>query len=250
MLKPTQKRIGILGGMGPEATAHFFNLIVRMTRASHDQDHIASIVCNIPQVPDRTAAILDNGPSPLPVLIDGAQILEKAGADFILMPCVTAHYFYPGLVKHVSVPFLHLLHEVMRHVTHHLSSARKFLLLATSGTVKTGMFQELFQEHGLEVLVPDKQKQVLIMKALYHDKGVKGGFKRLPRKMILGVLDELAEQYRPDAVIAGCTELPLVMSQADMAVPYINPLQILAEAAIRKAGGQLKRLRVRKRTTK
>lgn len=242
-----RKKIGILGGMGPEATAHMFGLIVKMTKASRDQDHITSIVYNYPQVPDRTAAILGKGPSPLPFLIEGARALEKAGADFILMPCVTAHYYYPELVKHISIPFLHLLHEVLRHVKQVIPSARKFLLLATSGTVKTGMFQELFSENGLVILTPSQKQQELTMKALYHEKGVKGGFKRLPRKMILDVLEEIMEKHRPDGVIAGCTELPLVLSQADMAVPFVNPLHILAEVAIRKAGGQPRKLRLRRK---
>ncbi|MCK4835869.1 MAG: aspartate/glutamate racemase family protein, partial [Candidatus Aminicenantes bacterium] len=96
---PIKKIIGILGGMGPEATVHLCDLIVKKTRAEKDKDHIPMIIMNNPEIPDRTAAIIGEGDSPLPDLIKTAQSLEKAGAHFLVMPCVTAHHFYPDMIK-------------------------------------------------------------------------------------------------------------------------------------------------------
>jgi aspartate racemase len=228
------KTIGILGGMGPEATAYLFRLIIDLTKAESDQDHIPMIVFNNPQIPDRTAAIKGKGPSPLPVLIQGAQLLEKAGAHMVLMPCVTAHYYYKDIVSHIHIPFIHLLEEAKAHIQTEYGQVKKAGLLASSGTVQSRIFQELFRGSGVEILVPDEEHQNLLMKALYQKEGVKAGFKELPRKMISRVLQNLFQQ-QAEAVIAGCTEIPLILGQADMDIPFINPLRIMAEKSIRLA---------------
>jgi len=230
------KTIGILGGMGPEATIYLFNLIVKLTKASRDQDHIASIVFNNPKIPDRTEAILRDGPSPLPYLIEGAKILERAGADFILMPCVTAHYYHGEIVRHISIPFLDLLEEVLGYTKHVLGGLKKIGLLATDGTLGSGLFQERFARNGMEIVMPGDKGQALLMKTLYGEKGIKAGYKKQPKKMILEVLGELLTDQQPQGVIAGCTEIPLVLNQSDMAVLFIDPLRILAEVSIHRAG--------------
>jgi aspartate racemase len=229
------KTIGILGGMGPEATIYMFRLIVKLTKVEKDQDHIPLIVFNNPKIPDRTTAIVSSGPSPLPFLIDSAIFLEKAGADFILMPCVTAHYFYKEIVKHISIPFLHLLEESVDYVKRKLGHVKRIGLLATDGTVQTGLFQELFSKNGIEIVLPEKEGQNLLMKGLYQKEGVKAGYIERPREMILRVLQQLI-QDNVDGIIAGCTEIPLVLSQSDMEIPFINPLKIIARKSIRKAG--------------
>lgn len=229
------KTIGILGGMGPEATIYMFRLIVQLTKVEKDQDHIPIIVFNNPKIPDRTAAIVRGGPSPLPYLVDSAISLEKAGADFILMPCVTAHYFYKEIVKHINIPFLHLLEESIDYVKRELGHVKRIGLLATDGTVQTGLFQEFFYKKGIEIIVPGKEGQNLIMKALYQKEGVKAGYKERPREMILQVLQQLIRD-KVEGVIAGCTEIPLLLSQSDMEIPFINPLWIVARKSICKAG--------------
>ncbi len=233
------KTIGILGGMGPEATIYLFRLIVKLTRVNKDQEHIPIIVCNNPQIPDRTAAILGQGPSPLPFLIEGASFLEKAGADLILMPCVTAHFYYKEIVKHITTPFLHLLEETVDYLRQELSRVRKVGLVATDATIQSGLFQEIFEKSGVEMVVPDQEKQNLVMKALYQKDGIKAGFKEHPREMILQVLHHLLGK-NIDAVIAGCTEIPLVLSQSDMQVPFLDPLRILAGKSILESGYKIK----------
>lgn len=229
------KTIGILGGMGPEATIYMFRLIVQLTKVEKDQDHIPIIVFNNPKIPDRTSAIVSGGPSPLPLLIESAVSLEKVGVDFILMPCVTAHYFYKEIVKHITIPFLHLLEESVAYVKQELGQVKRIGLLATDGTVQSGLFQDLFNKNGIEIVVPGKEGQNTIMKALYQKKGVKAGYKEQPRKMILQVLQQLMHR-KVEGVIAGCTEIPLLLSQSDMEIPFINPLKIIALKSIGKAG--------------
>jgi aspartate racemase len=229
------KTIGILGGMGPEATIYMFRLIVKLTKVEKDQDHIPIIVFNNPKIPDRTAAIVRGGPSPLPYLVDSAILLEKAGADFILMPCVTAHFFYKEIVKHITIPFLHLLEESIVYVKRKLGHVKRIGLLATDGTVQIGLFQELFNKNGIEIVVPGEKGQNLIMEALYQKEGIKAGYKERPKKMILQVLHQLIRD-KVEGVIAGCTEIPLLLSQSDMDIPFINPLWIIARKSIRKAG--------------
>lgn len=148
-------------------------------------------------------------------------MLETAGADFIVMPCVTAHYFYDEIVKHVSIPFLHLLAEVLRYIKRELGNLKGIGLLATDGTIQTRLFQDVFNKNGLGVAIPKDNDQKVLMNALYQKKGIKGGYKRHPKKLILEVLKELLQDRQPDGIIAGCTEIPLVLKQADMDVPFI-----------------------------
>lgn len=232
--------IGILGGMGPAATVRMFNLIVKLTKAETDQDHIPIIIFNNPKVPDRTAAILDEGPSPLPMLIEGAKTLEKAGANFIIMPCHTAHYHYDEIIQHVTIPFLHLQEETRRYVEWRYGDLTRFGLLATTGTVKTDLFQNIFYQKGLEIIVPEEKEQEMVMTAVYGERGIKRGFKKEPRQLLMQVIKQLKEQ-KVEAVIAGCTEVSLVLNAEELQLSVIDPLKIIATAAILKAGYELKR---------
>ncbi len=233
--------IGILGGMGPEATAHMFNLIVGFTEADTDQEHIPIIVFNNPKIPDRTTAILNGGPSPLPALVEGAKLLEKAGADLIVMPCHTAHYFYDEITQHIHIPFLHLQRETLRCMELLPGNIKRFGLIATTGTIKMGLFQAVFDESkkGLAIIVPDSEDQEIMMTAMYGGKGIKRGYKEEPRELLLNVIAHLKEQ-EVEAIIAGCTETSLVLRESELQLPIIDPLIITAKAAILKAGYRVK----------
>jgi len=232
--------IGILGGMGPEATVRMFNLIVKLTKAEKDQDHIPIIIFNNPQIPDRTAAIIDEGPSPLPMLIEGAKKLETAGANFIIMPCHTAHYHYDEIIRHISIPFLHLQEETRHYVEWRYRDLTRFGLLASTGTVETDLFQTIFHQKELEIIVPEEKEQDMVMTAVYGERGIKRGFKKEPRQLLMHVINQLKEQ-KVEAVIAGCTEVSLVLDVQELQLPVIDPLKITAAAAILKAGYELKR---------
>jgi len=237
------KTIGILGGMGPEATAYFFDLVVKNTRAFKDQNHVPVIVCNLPAIPDRTAAILRGGPSPLPLLVRGAKALHRAGADFAVIPCVTAHYFHSALAGRSPIPVVHLLDETVADVRKRHPRIKTIGLLASSGTVVSRIVHDAFAAAGIDVLVPSEREQKRVMDAIYGKKGVKAGIKAgLPRK---AVLDAAAGLIRAGAqgIVAGCTEVPLVLNEDDLPVPLIEPMLIGARACITKAGGRTRETR-------
>lgn len=233
-----RKTIGILGGMGPGATAYFFDLIVRFTRAEEDREHIPVIIFSNPQIPDRTEAIINNGPSPLPLLIEGAKFLERSGADFIIMPCFTAHYYYPEIIKNIGIPFFNLLEETALFIGLERPDLQKLGLLATTGSLETHIFQDYLEKEGKELIIPEQNHQLKVMKAIYGKEGIKAGFINQPKKILLDVIAHLAEKNGKgcECIIAGCTEIPLALTQEDIALPLIDPLKIIAYKAIREAG--------------
>jgi len=236
-----EKIIGILGGMGPEATIDLFTKIVKGTKARKDQDHLRILIDNNPKIPDRTLAIKKKGPSPFTQLLRSARVLEKAGANFILIPCVTAHYYYESLQRRINIPILHIVDETVEHIKVKLKGIRKIGLIATTGTVQTGLFQKTFSNTGIEVILPNHEIQSKwIMKAVYGKRGIKViGPSEGSKHLILEASRKLARQGA-QAIIAGCTEVPLVLKDGDLSVPVIDPISILAKAAIQKAKGRKK----------
>ncbi len=230
------KMIGVLGGMGPAATADFYQKIIRATPAKTDQEHLKVLIFSNPQVPDRTAAIRGEGSDPLPVLVTGAEVLAQGGADFITIPCVTAHYCYEALQRSVSVPILHLIGETATAVVNEHPGLRRLGLLATTGTLESRLFEPYFEPRGFTILTPDPAVQAsAVMQAIY---GIKHGEPlERPRRLIR----EAAEHLRgrgAQAIIAGCTEVPLVLQDGDLPVPVIDPTWILAQAAVLRALGE------------
>lgn len=232
----SEKIIGILGGMGPEATIDLFTKIVKGTKAKKDQDHLRILIDNNPKIPDRTLAIQRKGPNPLTQLIRSAKLLENAGADFIVIPCVTAHHFFEPLQKRVKIPFLHLVEETVKYIQTRLKGIRKIGLIATTGTIQTGLFQKAFSNHVIELILPTPEVQKKwVMEAIYGKKGIKViGPSENSKRLILKASESLIKQGS-QAIIAGCTEIPLVLKEEDLSVPVIDPISILARAAIAKA---------------
>ncbi len=239
MVKYMKKTIGILGGMGPDATVNLLDLLVKWTAIEKDQDHIPTITYSNSQIPDRTAFILGNGQSPLPELIKSATLLEKAGADLILIPCITAHFFYDDIFKEIRIPFVHAIEEVLLYVQTLPIKTKRIGLIATTGTIQSGLFSSFFKKYGLEIIAPDEERQQLVMNAIYGEKGIKCGFKEEPKILLNQVLSYLISQ-KIDAIIGGCSEIPLLLNQRDMEIPFVDPMLILARSAIVKAGGRLK----------
>lgn len=231
-----EKIIGVLGGMGPEATIEMFAQIVRRTRAQKDRDHLRVLIDNNPKVPDRTAAILHGGKSCLPELVRSARALKAAGADFIVIPCVTVHYFHGALQKRTSLPVLHIIEETVKRIRRQHAEVRRVGLLATTGTIQAGLFQKALAGTKLELLVPsDETQSNVVMKAIYAIKA--DGATAQARTLVRGAAQELLDRGA-QLVIAGCTEIPLVLKDGDLPVPVADPIAILAEAAIDKAGGK------------
>ena len=235
-----KKTIGILGGMGPEATAYFYELIVTQTRAETDQEHIKALIYSNPKIPPRTDSILKKGPSPTPLLMEGFQRLRDSGADFVVMPCVTAHYFYPEIKDQVDIPFISLLDEAVKWAKDEVPELRRAGLVASSGTLESRLFHDAFANAGIEVLNPEEEEQNQVMDAIFGPKGIKAGFTSgFPKETLVSIAKVLIARGA-DAIIAGCTEVPLVLKDLDIPVPLIEPLRIAARACILEAGYELK----------
>ncbi len=164
----SEKIIGILGGMGPEATADLYLRIIRATPAKRDQDHPRVIIYSNSKVPDRTPAILGTGPSPMPELIRAGKRLEEAGADFIVIPCNTAHYFLGELRKELRVPILDMIRLSAERARRSFPKVKRAGLLATDGTLKSGLYRAAFREVDIEIVEPSPEVQAEVMKAIYQ----------------------------------------------------------------------------------
>jgi aspartate racemase len=233
------KTIGILGGMGPEATMELFKMIIRMTEAEKDQDHLPIFIDNCPQIPDRTNALLYGGESPLLYLYDGLKKLELVGADFILVPCNTAHAFLPSLEKHASVPIINMVESTMQHIKSYNPNIKKIGLMATTGTIKTGIYNKYASNMGFEIIAPDSNTQENeVMKIIYDKEGVKAGFNNAKlRNRLFYVCDEL-KQKGAEALVLGCTELSVLLPNSTYEIPIFDPLKILAQKAVEIAKGR------------
>ncbi len=221
-----RKIVGVLGGMGSAATAEFFRRLVDATPARVDQDHLHVIIDNDPSVPDRTNAILRSGPSPAEALAAVARRLEHAGADLLVMPCNTAHVYIEEIRASVSIPALDMIRETVAAIDR--SSVG---LLATDGTIETGLFQEACEAREVRVVVPNSADQRSIMDAIASIK--RGENPRRIEEEIEPIVCRL-EREGAEAVIAACTEISLVPGDG-MSVPWIDALDCLVEATLRDA---------------
>jgi aspartate racemase len=235
-----KKTIGILGGMGPEATGFFFDALIRQTKAAGDQDHARVIIWSDPTVPARTEAILENGPSPLAALLAGVRVLEKGGAALIAMPCITAHYWAPRIKASARVPFIDLIDETAGQAKISVPGIERVGLIATAGTVRSGIFHRAFARRGVDMIVPNDRDQARIMEAIYGADGIKAGIKSArARNAVVRIARKLAAQGA-QAIIAGCTEIPLVLRAADLPVPLLEPMTIGAAVCLKKTGYRLR----------
>lgn len=217
--------IGILGGMGPAATAELFRRIVLKTPAHCDQDHIPIVIDNNPKIPDRGPFILNGGPDPRPALCRSARRLEKMGASFIVMPCNTAHVFLPYLRRAVRIAFIDMISETAQSITESVVG-----LLATETTVRTRLYHDACE--GIEVLTPCSDDQARIMEIIY---AIKGGSFDLAFGRDLCAIAARLRGRGARALIVGCTELSLVVHRGEYDFPVYDALDILAQAAVREA---------------
>ena len=227
-----EKIIGILGGMGPEATIDLFYKIIKFTPAEKDQDHLRIIIDNNPKIPDRTVAILGRGEDPLPALQETARNLEKAGADFIIIPCNTAHYFLSSIQESVKIPILNMIEETAKETQKKIPSIKKVGLLASIGTYKTEIYHQQFKKFNIEIIYPEEKDKEEVMKVIYVVKA--GDLSEEVKKNILKIAQKLIDKGA-EAIIAGCTEIPLILKERDITVPLIDPTQVLAKVAVQKA---------------
>jgi aspartate racemase len=220
--------------MGPEATAGFFERLIRLTPVERESDHLRVVIDSNPAIPDRTAFLLGEGPSPIPALIAAAENLVRIGAELITIPCITAHAFFEDVRKAVAVEVLNALALTAEHLAAHFADDDAIAILSTTGTRKTGLFQKTMPDRAF-VLPTDQQQEQVVMDAVYGPKGIKRvGVDGNTLKRVEVLVAELTAQGAR-GVIAGCTEFGVLLPHAELPVPLIDPLTLLAGEAVHRA---------------
>lgn len=226
------KIIGIIGGMGPAATIDLYKKIVENTKAEKDQEHIHVIIDSYPQIEDRTEYILYGGKNPAPRLIESAKRLESAGADALIMPCNTAHYFAKDIENIVNIPLIHIVKCSAEAVKNNYPKTKKIGLIATKGTIKAKIYNNILKDYGFETLTLPEKIENNIMDCIY--KGVKAGKIEEYSRLFQQCIDEIAD-LGADLLIEGCTEIPLLMPYVKTKLPVIDATYELACAAVKFA---------------
>lgn len=231
MMHKAHKTVGVIGGMGPDATVELMRRVIAATPAQDDADHIHMLVDNNPKVPSRLKALLDGGgENPGPVIAQMAKGLEQAGADFLVIPCNTAHYYHHYAQDAVDIPVWHLIRLSLQAIREHYP-VKRIGLLASSAVQKIELFEPFFAEAGLQLIYPDEAAQVVIMRVI---RAVKAG----------ALTDELLAEYNQavagmpgvEAYLLGCSELSVLLNRHEQALPVVDALQVLAEAIVAECG--------------
>jgi len=233
-------KVGVVGGVGPLATVDFMGKVVRLTEARRDQDHIRMIVEQNPQIPDRTEHLIHGGTDPTIALFATCKKLESADADLIAIPCNTAHAFVERIQPHLRVPVLNMLDETMAQVADRYPG-HTVGLLATTGTVQSGVYATAAERARVPLIVPDEAHQARVMEAIYGPRGVKAGYTEGGcRDDLLAAVRHVARRGATVAIL-GCTELPLILPQDEhfsvdnREIALLDPTLLLAAACVRHA---------------
>ncbi|KJS21388.1 MAG: hypothetical protein VR72_10800 [Clostridiaceae bacterium BRH_c20a] len=225
-----RKTVGIIGGMGPEATVDFMAKVIKKTPAQIDQQHLHMLVDNNPQIPNRLDAILNNGQTPGPILAQIALQLEKWGADILAMPCNTAHYYFSEVERAVQIPVLSIIDETIKVLKE--KNVNSVGLLASAGTLKTRLYHNKLEAANIKVVIPSEAYQEKVTQSIY---ALKRGDYLKARMFNQELVDHIVGK-NAEAVILGCTELPIVFNDRDEDnITFYDPTEILAEAVVREA---------------
>lgn len=225
------KTLGVIGGVGPLSTAYFMEVVINLTDASTDQQHIDMIVLNHTQIPDRTTYILDNSqPSPVEMMVADAVKLEQLGAEVIVTPCNTAHYFYNELNNSVGVTFINMIEQTAIELIQ--KNAKTVGILATNGTIQTRLFQDELIKHNIKPVVPSEKSQQLVMDIIYNNVKANLPIDMNNLDIILGELNHC------DHIILGCTELSLLKRDTRFGELFVDSLEVLAKKTILECGAK------------
>ena len=230
-----EHRLGVLGGMGPQATQVFYQRILDRTDAVRDQDHLSALIFSDTAIPDRTGAILSGRAEEVyGRLLEGAKLLEGAGCTCLAIPCNTSHYFADRLQSELSIPLLHM----PRLATAYAKEAghKKLAILATEGTVKTGVYQKECDGVGLTTWNPDRETQKLVTDLIYDE--IKRGETGSREKF--AAIDRAARAAGCDGAVLGCTELSVYHAYHNLPDYYIDAMDLLAREAILRCGKRLR----------
>ena len=231
----TKPFLGVIGGLGPVATAYFMELVTVMTDAKVDQEHLPMLVYSAPSIPDRTRYILDNTqPSPLPEMLRIGNFLAQQGAQRIAIPCVTAHYFIRDLEAGIPVPLLNGVRETVMHLKE--QGITRVGIMATDGTIRSGIFRRELENCGMEAVEPSKLRQADVMHLIFDN--IKAAAPADMEKFH-AVRQELQEKGA-QAIILGCTELSLIKRDYAIGAGFVDAMEVLAQQAVLQCGMPLK----------
>ena len=230
------KTVGVLGGLGPMASVYFYEMVVNMTDAKIDQEHVDMIITNRATTPDRTAFIVgESDEDPSKVLIDDAKKLENYGVDFIAMTCNTAHYFYNKIANSINIPMLNIVEETIKHAK--ATNHKKLGILATTGNIKTNLYQDMCEKYEIEYMILDVNRQSQVMDIIYND--IKSG-KSADMNKFNKLVNHLKEN-ECDGIVLGCTELSILKNDNNLGNDlYIDSLEVLARQTIIKSNRKVK----------
>lgn len=220
------KTLGIIGGMGPLATIDLYQKIVSLTPAKCDQEHIHVIIDSYAQIEDRTKFIMGCGDSPLNKLTQSAKLLKNAGADAIIMPCNTAHFFAKDIEKNAGVKILYITKIAVDALQKAYPNAKDIAVIATSGTKKGGVYDEILHKRGLNSVNFTNEQQNALMECIYS--GVKAG----KTADYVGLFNKTLSEIKADAYVAACTEIPMFLPTLDKPYKFIDATYELAKFAV------------------
>ena len=222
--------VGILGGMGPDASVDLMPRILRLTPAEDDSDHLRMLVDNNPGVPSRIAALIHgNGPSPLPVLEAMARGLESQGAEFLVMPCNTAHHYHADVAAAVDIPFLNLMELVARRLQQLEPRVERVGLLASSALQIIHLYEPWLEGVGMTALYPEARLQDDLMALI---RAVKAGRSREHGTAALGAAAEQLASSGADCLLIACTELSVIAASLAPQRPVVDAAEVLAQETV------------------
>ncbi|MCK6473361.1 MAG: amino acid racemase [Planctomycetes bacterium] len=245
----TERVVGVLGGMGPAAALEFCRrLLIRTPGVAKDQDHLRVVLDNNAKIPDRTAARLGRGPSPVPAASRSLRALRQAGADFVVIPCNTIHIWYPQLRRAAGVPLVHLVECTIAEARRRVRGKPRCLgVMATDGTMKAGLYHATLEAQGIEAVSPSPAEQRALMRGI-HD--IKAGRREREARRAMRAMGQRLVKRGAQAVLLGCTEISLALSDGDLSVPVVDSLDALVAETLRRArptSGTKRRRKRRKR---
>ncbi|MFG6350194.1 MAG: amino acid racemase [Oscillospiraceae bacterium] len=230
-----EARLGILGGMGPQATQVFYQFVLDRTDAARDQDHLPAVILSDTGIPDRTAAILSGDTEGLyRRLLGDAKLLEGCGCTALAIPCNTSHYFADRLQGELRVPIIHMLRETAAALA--AQGKKRPGILATDGTIQTGLYQRECAAVGLEAVAPGPETQKLVMSIIYDEikQGETGSREKFAQ------IDRAVRKAGCDCAILACTELSVFATYHPLPSFYVDAMMVLAERAVERCGYPLR----------
>jgi len=229
-MQPPEKVVGIIGGMGPEATVDFMRRLIAATPAQDDKDHLHILVDNNPKIPSRIAALIEGtGENPTPVLCGMAKGLEAQGADFLVMPCNTAHYYLPAIARSVRIPVLDMVELSISRLLAAPAKPRRIGMLASPAVRMVGLYRERMEQAGLQPLFAEQARENELLDII---KTVKAGqLSDKHRQDYVKITRHLAD-LGAEALLIACTELSVIGAPEGVTLPVIDTLDVLVEATL------------------